>query len=882
MLAQQDVLGLGASQTKELLVALRAFRKGDFAARLPADWQGLAGKVADAFNDLADLGDRMTKEVDRVARRIGQEGEVTRRLSLNEADGAWAGLITSINTLIAISEVQANVRTEELLEQSQSLTRRLQRRQEELHRTNEELQEKARLLKEQKREVESKNREAEEVRTALEGKARQLALISRYKSEFLANMSHELRSPLNSLLLLSQQLADNTDGNLTDKQKHFAQTIYSSGVDLLALINDILDLSKVESGTVTVDVVDVPLAEVGSQVEQMFRHLAQPRNLEFAIHVDERLPRAIRTDHKRLLQVIKNLLANAFKFTSKGRIDLRVEPASSGWSSDHEILNRARRVIAFTVADTGIGIPADKQKIIFDAFQQADGSTSRKYGGTGLGLAIGREVAALLGGDLRLVSSLVDCGSTFTLFLPIDYEPPPASARAGNPATELRLAGGSPLAGLATASPWRAGAAMPPARDPATAPETATAAPVPCGLADDRNRLRAGDRVVLIVEDDPPFADVLLGTAHEKGFKGIVTARGQTVLALALQFDVAAITLDIRLPDVDGWTVLDRLKRDPRTRHIPVHVISIEDDGPYGRQHGAIACITKPVSQEAIDGAFAAIRQVLDHNVRQLLVVEDKEEDRKAIGQLLGNGDIHMNSVATGQEALKALASSRFDCVILDLVLPDMSGLEMLDQARKDPLLQTVPIIVYIANELSPGEEAHLKKLAETVVVKGVHSPERLLDETSLFLHRVASRIPVDQRDALGRLYRSDAALKDKVVLIVDDDVRSLLAISALLQRHGAKALTAGNGKDALDALARGDCVDIILMDIMMPDMDGYATIAAVRQVPRFKRIPIIALTARAMKGDRDKCLSAGASDFVAKPVDPDQLLSLLRVCLYR
>ncbi|KPK47901.1 MAG: hypothetical protein AMK72_07750 [Planctomycetes bacterium SM23_25] len=374
----------------------------------------------------------------------------------------------------------------------------------------------------------------------------------------------------------------------------------------------------------------------------------------------------------------------------------------------------------------------------------------------------------------------------------------------------------------------------------------------------------------------------LLTRSFTCGFKGIVTAGGQTVLALARQFNVAAITLDIHLPDIDGWTVLDRLKRDPHTRHIPVHVISIEDDGPYGRQHGAIACITKPISQEALDGAFAAIRQFLDRNVKQLLVVEDKEDDRKAIAELVGNADIHITSVATGQEALKALASSRFDCVILDLVLPDMTGFEMLDQARKDPLLQTVPIIVYLAKELSPGQETHLKKLAETLVVKGVHSPERLLDETSLFLHRVASRTPADPPDALGRLCRTDAALKDKVVLIVDDDARNLLAISALLQRHEMKTLTAENGKDALEALARGPCVDIILMDIMLPDMDGYATIAAVRQMPPFKGAPIIALTAKAMKGDREKCIQAGASDYIAKPVDPDQLLSLLRTCLYR
>jgi hypothetical protein len=843
MLREQETLGLGTSETKELLVALRAFRKGDFAARLPADWQGTAGKVADAFNDLADMGDRMTKEVDRVGQVIGKEGKVVGPVQVEGVSGTWKDLTDTINQMIATlcETIQNGI-------------------------------EQARLVEEHRLKVEIKSREAEEARSALQSKAEQLALTSKYKSEFLANMSHELRTPLNSLLILSQLLAENPEGNLSDKQKEFARTIHSSGNDLLALINDILDLSKVESGTVTVDVVDVPFAGVRDQVEQMFRHVAQPKNLAFAIHIDQRLPRAIRTDHKRLLQVIKNLLANAFKFTSKGGIDLRVEPASSGWSFDHEILSRAPKVIAFTVTDTGIGIPAEKQKVIFEAFQQADGSTSRRYGGTGLGLAISHEVAILLGGELRLVSSLIDRGSAFTLFLPINYEPPPTSVRADNPATESRLAGGSPPAV----------AAMPMARDPATAAQTPAAAPAPRGLADDRNHLQPGDRVVLIVEDDLPFADVLLSTARQKGFKGIVTARGQTALALARQFKVAAITLDIRLPDINGWTVLDRLKRDPQTRHIPVHVISIEDDGLYGRQHGAIACITKPVSKEALDGAFAAIRRFLDRGVKQLLVVEEKEEDRKAIAELIGSGDVHITSVASGQEALKALASSRFDCIVLDLMLPDMTGFEVLDKARQNPLPLAAPIIVYTAKELSPEEEAHLKKLAETLVVKGVHSPERLLDETSLFLHCVASRIPAGPRAAPGRLGRSDAALKDKVVLIVDDDARNLLAIIALLQRHEVKVLTAENGKDALEVLARGAGVDIILMDIMMPQMDGYETIAAVRQMPRFKGVPIIALTAKAMKGDREKCIEAGASDYIAKPVDPDQLLSLLDGCLHR
>jgi HAMP domain-containing protein/CheY-like chemotaxis protein len=800
---------------------------------------------------------------------------------------------------IVLNTLAANMRTEELLKQSQTLTLELQNQQqelqetnrrleqqaqslqaseealkeqqEELQQTNEELEEKARLLSDQNSEVERQNRQIELARQELEEKAEQLALSSKYKSEFLANMSHELRTPLNSMLILSRLLSENGEKNLSPKQAEYAMTIHSSGNDLLALINEILDLAKIESGTMEVHIADVPFAELQEYVERNFREVAQGKGLDFAVELEEGLPPAVYTDAQRLQQVLRNLLSNAFKFTDQGQVALRIGVARQGWRRDNETLNSAVTVIAFAVSDTGIGIPVHRHKMVFEAFQQADGTTSRKYGGTGLGLSISREIARLLGGEIQLVSSLGE-GSTFTLYLPQTYvsaEPRrPGSGSALEPAREAR-----PAAVTETAPrPALAGVAT----------SEADTLLLPADVGDDRSEVQPGDQVLLIVEDDVTFARILLDRARQKGFKGVVTAYGETVPALAHKYHPNAITLDIRLPDVDGWTVLDRLKHDPDTRHIPVHIIAATPDRQRGLKQGAIKCLVKPAELEVLDQALGEIKGFVDRKVKRLLVVEDDDVQRNSVVELIGNRDVNTTAVGTGAEALEALKSEPFDCMVLDLGLPDMTGFELIKKVRKEVDLSNLPIIIYTARDLTRKEETELRRLADTVIVKDVKSPERLLDETTLFLHRVQADLPPPQRQMLEQVRLADPVLSEKKVLIVDDDVRNIFALTSLLERHQMPVLYAENGKDAIETLAATPDIDVVLMDVMMPEMDGYETMRAIRQDQRFGALPIIALTAKAMQGDREKCIEAGASDYIAKPVDSEQLLSLLRVWLYR
>jgi CheY-like chemotaxis protein/HAMP domain-containing protein/GAF domain-containing protein len=795
---------------------------------------------------------------------------------------------------IVLNTIAANMRTEELLKQSQSLTQELQNRQqelqetnsrleqqaqslqaseellrqqqEELQQTNEELEEKAQLLSEQNREVERKNREIELARQDLQDKAEQLALTSRYKSEFLANMSHELRTPLNSMLILSRLLADNPDGNLTAKQVEYAQTVHSSGNDLLALINEILDLAKIESGTMEVQVSEVSFPHLREYVDRNFRELAQGKGLDFGVELAAGLPNEMRTDTQRLQQVLRNLLSNAIKFTEEGEVVLRVEPATGGWSRDQERLNRAEQVVAFIVRDTGIGIPEHRQRMIFEAFQQADGTTSRKYGGTGLGLSISREIANLLGGEIRVVSAPGN-GSTFTLYLPASYTPGPTIPRQ------------IPEEGSARLRPLPAPAAIPELEARVAAdPELA----LPADVSDDRGGLADEDQVLLIVEDDPSFARILLDRAREKGFKGIVTSKGESVHALARKYRPQAITLDIRLPDVDGWTVLDRLKHDPETRHIPVHIITATEERMRGLKQGAIAYLKKPVTRESLDEALGNIKGFLERKERRLLVVEDDEVQRRSIIELIGNGDVQTRGVATGEEAIQALRDDQFDCVVLDLGLPDMTGLQLIEKIRKELSLVELPIIIYTGKSLTRKQETELKRFADTIIVKDVQSPERLLDETTLFLHRVQANLPAPKRRMLEEAQQHDPVVSGKKVLIVDDDVRNIFALTSLLERHDMQVVYAENGADAIEMLKSAPDIDVVMMDVMMPEMDGYETMRAIRELPGGKALPIIALTAKAMKGDREKCIEAGASDYIAKPVNSEQLLSLLRVWLYR
>jgi CheY-like chemotaxis protein/signal transduction histidine kinase len=741
-----------------------------------------------------------------------------------------------------------------------------------LQQTNEELQEKATLLAKQKAEVEAKNAEVEEARWAMEEKAEQLALTSKYKSEFLANMSHELRTPLNSMLILSRQLAENGEDNLSQKQVQFAETIHSSGADLLSLINDILDLSKIESGMMAIDVGEVAFDGVLEQLDRNFHQVAQDKGLEFALERSDNIPHSMETDEKRLQQILKNLLSNAFKFTETGKVTLRVEKAERSGHFMQESLNRADEVIAFSVTDTGIGIPAEKQRIIFEAFQQADGTTSRKYGGTGLGLSISREIARLLGGEIR-VSSTPGEGSTFTLYVPRTYKAAPANLSSGDGD------GGGDISGNGSGSSRTVLGTMQRTETSSLSLSEASEAEF---VKDDRTHIEPGERVVLIVEDDPNFAQILLDLAHEKGFKGLVAMRGETALALARKFKPDAITLDIKLPDRDGWTVLDRLKHDSQTSHIPVHIITGEEQRQRALKLGAFTHLQKPVSREDLVSAFDNITDFVQRRVKRLLVVEDDDAQRMGIVELIGNGDVVTTAVASGQEAINSLQSEQFDCMVLDLKLPDMTGFELIEKIQTDLGQQQLPIIIYTGKELTEKEETQLRKVTDAIIVKEASSPERLLAETALFLHRVEANLPEPKRRMLEQLHRRDPVLARKKVLIVDDDVRNIFALTSALESHNMEVTHAENGQDAIDLLRRSQGIDVVLMDIMMPGMDGYETMRAIRKINRFQNLPIIALTAKAMKADRDRCIEAGASDYISKPLDVDQLLSLLRVWLYR
>jgi HAMP domain-containing protein/CheY-like chemotaxis protein/Skp family chaperone for outer membrane proteins len=756
------------------------------------------------------------------------------------------------NIGIVLNSIEATMQTESLLKQSQQLATELQTQQKELQQTNEQLAQKAQQLAEQNVEVERKNQEIEQARRALEEKAKELALTSKYKSEFLANMSHELRTPLNSILVLGQQLAENADGNLTGKQVEFSRTIHAAGTDLLNLISDILDLSKIESGTVSVEAEEVLFATLLEMVARPFRHEAENRRLSFDIYTDPHLSRSMVTDSKRLQQVMKNLLSNAFKFTEQGGVRVSVSVATRGWSEDHPVLSSAAFVIAFEVTDTGIGIPQEKQRIIFEAFQQADAGTSRKYGGTGLGLAISRELANLLGGEIQLRST-PGVGSTFTLYLPKTYV---------GPSSAIAITESRP--GLAAAA------------------RHVVVAESPEKLPDDRETLQFGESSLLIVEDDIHYARILADLARTKGFKVLIAARGAEGLALAREYHPTAVSLDVFLPDMLGWTVLNHLKQDPATRHIPVQLLTMDEDRQHGLARGAFSFVTKPVTSDGIERALDRIRDYAAPRRKRLLVVEDDPGEQLGIRELLGHDDIDVTVRASGEEALNEVQQNSYDCVVLDLRLPDMSGFEVLARLGDSPALSELPVVVFTGKELTAEEDARLRTLARSVVVKGVESPERLLDETALFLHRVVAELPVERQRMLEKLHGSDEALADKKVLIVDDDVRNIFALSSVLERRRMQVLTAGTGREAIATLETTPDVAIVLMDIMMPEMDGFETMRVIRQNPQCWRMPIIALTAKAMKGDREKCLEAGASEYLAKPVNTEQLLSALRLWLHR
>jgi HAMP domain-containing protein/CheY-like chemotaxis protein len=759
-------------------------------------------------------------------------------------------LTTSIG--IVVNSIEATMQTEGLLTQSQQLAAELQAQQGELQQTNEQLEQKAQQLAERNVEVEAKNQEIEQARRAVEEKAAELALTSKYKSEFLANMSHELRTPLNSILVLGQQLQENPSGNLTERQVEFARTIHGAGTDLLNLISDILDLSKIESGTVSVEATEVFFANLLETIGRPFRHEAETRNLSFDVVMAAGLERSMVTDLKRLQQVLKNLLSNAFKFTAQGGVKLHVFAASSGWTANHPVLSATPNVVAFEVSDTGIGIQPEKQKIIFEAFQQADAGTSRKYGGTGLGLAISRELAGLLGGEIHL-SSNPGRGSTFTLYLPLAFGG--AQAAAGRQNAEKRAAALAPI---------RFGPAVSEA------------------FPDDRANIQPNDPVLLIVEDDAHYARVLLELANRSGYKCVVARSGAEAMTLVREYPPTAVSLDVFLPDMLGWTVLNQLKQNPGTRHIPVQIVTLDNDRQHALARGAFAFLTKPATKESLESSLQRMRRFSVNGRKRLLVVEDNPAEQISIRELLAHDDIEIETVGAGAEALQWVQTNTADFIVLDLRLPDMSGFEVLERLQANNALATTPVVVFSGRELTPEEDARIHGMARSVVVKGVESPERLLDETSLFLHRVIVNLPAAKRKLLEKLHESDEDLVGKAVLLVDDDARNIFALSSVLERRNMRVLSASTGSEALEIVEKNPEISIVLMDIMMPGMDGYETIQTIRSNPAFRKLPIIALTAKAMKGDREKCLEAGASDYLAEPVNTEQLLSALRMWLHR
>ncbi|HUO32784.1 MAG TPA: response regulator, partial [Bryobacteraceae bacterium] len=682
---------------------------------------------------------------------------------------------------------------------------------------------------------------------------------------------------LNNLLILAQMLAENNESTLTSKQVKYAETIHSSGTDLLALINDILDLSKIESGKMDVEVSSVRYSEVHDFCLRTFRHVADGKGLEFSIDLVGDLPgETIVTDAKRLQQVLKNLLSNALKFTERGSVRLSVQRASAGWSSNHPVLSRVKSVIAFSVIDTGIGIPQDKQRIIFEAFQQADGTTSRKYGGTGLGLSISRELTRLLGGEIRLQSA-PGVGSTFTLYLPQTYVAQVSPAEpAMRQVTSAENLGAQTSASAAGIRENRTLDILLP-----TPSATPVAVVHDIEIDDDRNLIHPGDPVLLIVEDDVTFARILVELAHERNVRALVALRGSVALTLAREFVPGAITLDIHLPDMAGWTILDRLKHDPLTRHIPVHVITGDENRRRGLALGAVTYLEKSVAKDSLNIAFDTIHHSLERRTKKLLVVTPDGDRRRNWREALGGRDVETIEVGSGGQALAVVKQQYLDAIAIDVRVADIPAAQLIEMIQVE-ISPTPPVVVCGPKRPRPELETAMKSYLRQSVVRYVESPERLLEETVLLLHRAEADLSESQREILKALRQNNSQLAGKKVLVVDDDVRNIFALSTVLEQHGLQVVHAENGRAGIEKLLQTPGIDGVLMDIMMPEMDGYETMRAIRQIPEFRSIPLVAVTAKAMKGDRAKCIDAGASDYITKPVDLDQLFSVLRVWLAR
>lgn len=757
------------------------------------------------------------------------------------------------NIGIAFNSSHSRTKQNELLSETQQQAEELQNQQEELKQLNEELEEQTQNLKqeqeklqmsneeleEQTQSLELKNKEVETAKYDIEEQTKQLEISSKYKSEFLANMSHELRTPLNSLLILSKDLSENKKKNLTTDQVESADIIYKSGNDLLTLINEVLDLSKVEAGKMQINIENIYLKDFAEELLRNFRHQAEQKELKLSYTIDKGLPEYIRTDSQRLNQILKNLLSNAIKFTEKGNICINFKR-----NTENELI--------LSVTDSGIGIHEDKQMAVFEAFQQAEGGTSRKYGGTGLGLSISREIATLIGGEIKLSSKLNE-GSTFSLIIPLEIEQEHEAVSA-NTVRESSLY--------------------------QSHSEDDTQYLNYPAAKDDRNTIAKDDKTVLIIEDDLNFATVLLKQANKKGFKGLSAATGEDGLLLASKYKPQAIILDLKLPGINGHSVLIDLKENPALRHIPVHIISADERSLEPFKEGAIEYLMKPVTKKDLEDVFNRIESFGSKKMRNLLIIEDDKNSRTVMRKLIGNGEVKCFEAGTGKDALELYLQNHIDCIVLDLGLPDMNGFELINKLENLKGVNIPPIIVYTGKDLTKEETSELHKYAQSIIIKGVKSEDRLLDEASLFLHRTISKLPESKQVIINSLYDKETIFHSKKILLVDDDMRNLFALSKILKDRGMEIVIAENGANALEILDTHTGIDLILMDIMMPEMDGHEAMKRIRLQERFRWMPIIALTAKAMKDDKQKCIDAGANDYITKPVDVERLLSLMRVWL--
>jgi CheY-like chemotaxis protein len=750
---------------------------------------------------------------------------------------------------IALSVNKSRQQVNELLEETQTQSEELRVQQEELQQSNEELEERAQTLEQQREQIRAKNREVEEASRDVQRKAEELERISTYKSEFLSNMSHELRTPLNSLMILSSMLKDNAEGNLTDKQVEFAATINGAGRDLLTLINDILDLSKIESGHMEFHYEEASLPEICHQIETLFQPITSNKGIEFSVTLDESAPKTVIVDDQRTQQILKNLLSNACKFTRQGSVTLRAYTPVG----EENILGVP--AVAFAVADTGIGIPPDKQTIVFNAFEQADGSISRTYGGTGLGLSISRQLARSMGGEIALASEAGQ-GSTFTLYLPLKGSNQPSQ-------------------------PIQIVHARQRPKEVDSTPAEKILDPLPAPIPDDRDRIQKGAKSILVIEDDLTFAGILAEMVRGRGFSVLVAAEGESGIKLAERHQPSAIILDVMLPNIDGWGVMRSLKDSPKTRHIPVHFLTCLEDRQKAMNMGAIGFVTKPVSREQLDSVFSTLEATIDKTMKKLLIVEDDPAQIKAMVALLEARDVTITVADKGAKAIQLLSGEKFDCIVLDLGLEDMGAFELLEELKKVAPDHCTPVIIHTGRELTSEDTTRLHHYANSVIIKGAKSPERLLNEVTLFLHQVETSLPPDKQRMIRAALDKEAMLEGKKILIVDDDMRNIFSLTSALEKKKIVVFEAENGNEALKRLEEHPDIDLVLMDIMMPGMNGYEASRAIRSDARFRTLPIIALTAKAMKGDREECLKAGASDYIPKPVDLDKLFSLLRVWLY-